>query len=88
MRNLILLPILLLLLGCGAITKVLKPGAAVIVDAGADYCEQADEDRETVRALFRSELVSEDMELCLGCPGQAVTECTGTPRPKVDDPGG
>lgn len=87
MKNLILLPILLLLLGCGALTKLVTPGAAAIVDAGVDYCEQLDEDRETVRSLFREELVSEDMELCLGCPGKAVTECTGTPRPKVDDPG-
>lgn len=67
-----------------------KKVAAFSVDAAASYCKAAGnsvteklEARRTVRAEVHPELISENMEMCLGCPGDSETFCVGEDRPKA-----
>lgn len=83
--TLLLLFAVMYLAGCGYLQK----GAAVAVDVVVDYCEANPtvSGRELVRTGIHSEAVSEDIEICLGCPGDEETFCVGPGRLKVDDPG-
>ncbi len=93
MKLLITALLALALTGCTGLLETKeaqKKVAAFSVDAGASYCKAVGKDiakmleaRALVRAEVEPELIAEDMEACLGCPGDAQTFCTGKDRPKV-----
>jgi len=70
--------------GCAYINK----GAAAAVDGAKFYCENNATalGRETVRQTLSAEAIAEDIEICLGCPGDTESYCLGPAKAKVDDP--
>ena len=56
---------------------------ALLADGITAYCERnTSSGREIIREGLHPELVSEGVEICLGCPGDLQTACTGAHRPK------
>ena len=84
MKILFIFLALLFLSGC----SYLKQGSAAVVDGAGYYCENnpTQVGREAVRTGLHNELVAEDVEICLGCPGDDKTYCVGPVKTKVDDP--
>ena len=62
-----------------------QPSSAFLADGIDSYCEGTTElARETIRGELAAELQAENLEICLGCEGDAVTACVGAHRPKID----
>lgn len=69
--------------GCAYLNR----GAAASVDVAKAYCANNTVlGREVVRQGLHNEAVAEDIEFCLGCPGEADSYCTGPDKNKVPDP--
>lgn len=71
--------------GCASIYS--EKSAAAIADGVKGYCVYSTPiGRSVIRQELAAELAAEGVEICLGCPGEPTTICSGGPhRPKVDD---